>query len=111
MDAAPTGTTDIRITYQLLNGTQYCELVGNTLTLVSDPGRDLLVTVRITATPYIDGVAVPEAAQTKDYQINLLTAPPFPAPVISRVEGTNDYQMEHASCMSQSQLHRILFPQ
>ena len=94
MDAAPTGTTDIRITYQLLNGTQYCELVGNTLTLVSDPGRDLLVTVRITATPYIDGVAVPEAAQTKDYQINLLTAPPFPAPVISRVEGTNDYQME-----------------
>ena len=94
MDAAPTGTTDIRITYQLLNGTQYCELVGNTLTLVSDPGRDLLVTVRITATPYIDGVAVPEAAQTKDYQINLLTAPPFPAPVISRVEGTNNYQME-----------------
>ena len=94
MDAAPTGTTDIRITYQLLNGTQYCELVGNTLTLVSDPGRDLLVTVRITATPYIDDVAVPEAAQTKDYQINLLTAPPFPAPVISRVEGTNDYQME-----------------
>ena len=94
MDAAPTGTTDIRITYQLLNGTQYCELVGNTLTLVSDPGRDLLVTVRITATPYIDGVAVPEAAQSKDYQINLLTAPPFPAPVISRVEGTNDYQME-----------------
>ncbi|MBR4176353.1 MAG: chitobiase/beta-hexosaminidase C-terminal domain-containing protein, partial [Bacteroidales bacterium] len=89
-------STDIRITYELLNGTDYIEIddATHTYTLVRDPGRDLYVTVRITATPYIDGVAQPDGIQTKDYQFHILTRPPFPAPVISRVEGTNDYQME-----------------
>ncbi len=89
-------STDIRITYELLNGNDYIEIddATHTYTLVRDPGRDLFVTVRITATPYIDGVAQPDGIQTKDYQFHILTKPPFPAPVISRVEGTNDYQME-----------------
>lgn len=95
-DTPPTPSTDIRITYDLLNGTDYIEIddATHTYTLVRDPGRDLYVTVRITATPYIDGVAQPDGIQTKDYQFHILTRPPFPAPVISRVEGTNDYQME-----------------
>jgi hypothetical protein len=89
-------STDIRVTYDLLNGTDYIEIddATHTYTLVRDPGRDLYVTVRITATPYIDDVAQPDGIQTKDYQFHILTRPPFPAPVISRVEGTNDYQME-----------------
>ncbi len=89
-------STDIRVTYDLLNGTDYIEIddATHTYTLVRDPGRDLYVTVRVTATPYIDGVAQPDGIQTKDYQFHILTRPPFPAPVISRVEGTNDYQME-----------------
>lgn len=95
-DTPQTPSTDIRITYDLLNGTDYIEVndATHTYTLVRDPGRDLYVTVRITATPYIDGVAQPDGIQTKDYQFHILTRPPFPAPVISRVEGTNDYQME-----------------
>ena len=95
-DTPPTPSTDIRITYELLNGNDYIEIddATHTYTLVRDPGRDLFVTVRITATPYIDGVAQPDGIQTKDYQFHILTKPPFPAPVISRVEGTNDYQME-----------------
>ena len=95
-DTPPTPSTDIRITYDLLNGTDYIEIddATHTYTLVRDPGRDLYVTVRITATPYINGVAQPDGIQTKDYQFHILTRPPFPAPVISRVEGTNDYQME-----------------
>lgn len=95
-DTPPTPSSDIRITYELLNGTDYIEIddATHTYTLVRDPGRDLYVTVRITATPYIDGVAQPDGIQTKDYQFHILTRPPFPAPVISRVEGTNDYQME-----------------
>ena len=89
-------STDIRITYDLLNGTDYIEIdnATHTYTLVRDPGRDLYVTVRITATPYINDIAQPDGIQTKDYQFHILTRPPFPAPVISRVEGTNDYQME-----------------
>lgn len=95
-DTPPTPSSDIRITYELLNGNDYIEIddATHTYTLVRDPGRDLFVTVRITATPYIDGVAQPDGIQTKDYQFHILTKPPFPAPVISRVEGTNDYQME-----------------
>gem|GEM_PF-2178445 len=93
--SVPTPSTDIRITYELLNGTDYISIddATHTYTLVRDPGRDLVVTVRVTATPYIDGVEQPDGVQTKDYQFNILTSPPFPAPVISRVEGTNNYQM------------------
>jgi len=95
MTSEPTPSTDIRITYELLNGTDYLEVddATHTYTLLRDPGRDLYVTVRVTATPYVEGVAQPDGVQTKDYQFNILTSPPFPAPVISRVEGTNDYQM------------------
>ena len=95
LPSEPTPSTDIRITYELLNGADYLEVddATHTYTLVRDPGRDLYVTVRVTATPYIDGVEQPDGAQVKDYQFHILTSPPFPAPVISRVEGTNDYQM------------------
>ena len=102
LDAEPSSTDDIRITYQLLNGEAYLDVddATHTYTLVRDPGRDLYVTVRITATPWIDtdddGIKEPihDGAQVKDYQFHILTQPPFPAPVISRVEGTNDYQMD-----------------
>ena len=94
MTAEPTGYNDIRLTYELVNAQGYVELVGNTATLLYDPGRDLLVTVRITATPYDDlGNPINEGIQTSECQFHVLTAPPFPAPVISRVEGTNQYQM------------------
>ena len=91
----PTPSNDIRITYELLNGKDYLEVddATHTYTLVNDPGRDLYVTVRVTATPYIDGVEQPDGVQVKDYQFHILTSPPFPAPVISRVKGTNNYQM------------------
>ena len=96
LTSEPTPSTDIRITYELLNGQSYLDVdeSTHTYTLTRDPGRDLYVTVRVTATPYVDGVAQPDGIQTKDYQFNILTSPPFPAPVISRVEGTNNYQME-----------------
>ncbi len=96
MTSEPTPSNDIRITYELLNGTDYLEVddATHTYALVKDPGRDLYVTVRVTATPYIDGVEQPDGVQVKDYQFHILTSPPFPAPVISRVEGTNNYQME-----------------
>ncbi len=96
LNSEPTPSTDIRITYELLNGADYLQVdeTTHTYTLVRDPGRDLYVTVRVTATPYIDGVEQPDGAQVKDYQFHILTSPPFPAPIISRVEGTNNYQME-----------------
>ena len=95
LTSEPTPSTDIRITYELLNGADYLQVdeTTHTYTLLRDPGRDLYVTVRVTATPYIDGVEQPDGAQVKDYQFHILTSPPFPAPIISRVEGTNDYQM------------------
>ena len=94
MTAEPTGYNDIRLTYELVNAQGYVELAGNTATLLYDPGRDLLVTVRIIATPYDDlGNPINEGILTSECQFHVLTAPPFPAPVISRVEGTNQYQM------------------
>ena len=97
----PSGTTDIRITYELLNCSEYIDVddATHTYTLLYDPGRDFTVTVRVIATPWMDidgdGVedSISDGVQTKDYQFHILTNPPFPAPVISRVEGTNDYQM------------------
>ena len=100
MTTEPTGTSDIRFTYELLSGTGYCSLSEGTVTLNYDPGTDRLVTIRITATPYLDGVAQTEGIQTADCQFYILTAPPFPAPVISRVEGTNQYQMTCAAAGS-----------
>ncbi len=93
MTTEPTAADEIRITYELLNATDFCEVTGNTITLLRDPSRDLLVSVRIVATPYKDGVALEDGIKTAEYQFYILTSPPFPAPVISRVEGTNDYQM------------------
>ena len=93
MTDEPTGTNDIRITYELVNGQGYCELVGNKVTLLYDPGVDRLVSVRITATPYINDVAQTEAIQEEYCYFHILTNPPFPAPVINRVEGTNQYEI------------------
>lgn len=93
MTEEPTGTNDIRITYELVNGQGYCELVGNKVTLLYDPGVDRLVSVRITATPYFNDVAQTEAIQEEYCYFHILTNPPFPAPVINRVEGTNQYEI------------------
>lgn len=93
MTTEPTGTTDIRITYELVNGQGYCEMTGNQVTLLYDPGVDRLVSVRITATPYINGVAQTDAAQEEYCYFNILTKPPFPAPIINNVAGTNQYEM------------------
>ncbi len=93
MTTEPTGTNDIRITYELVNGQGYCELVGNKVTLLYDPGVDRLVSVRITATPYINDEAQTEAIQEEYCYFHILTNPPFPAPVINRVEGTNQYEI------------------
>ena len=95
LNSEPTPTTDIRITYELLNGNDYIETdeATHTYTLVRDPGRDLYITVRVTATPYFDDEPQLDGIQTKDYQFHILTSPPFPTPVISRIEGTNDYQI------------------
>ena len=100
LDDQPEPTDDIRFTYTLVNAEEYCEVHDNKITLLKDPNRDLLVTVRVTATPWMDldgdgtKEEITEGAQQKDYQFYILTRPPFPAPVISRIEGTNDYQMD-----------------
>ena len=89
-----TGIDDIRITYQLLNGTGYVEMTGSTAELVYDPGRDLLVKVLVTATPYdAEGNPIIEGIQTDTCQFTILTDPPFPAPIISNIVGTNQYQI------------------
>lgn len=93
MTTEPTGTSDIRVTYELVNGQGYCELVGNKVTLLYDPGVDRLISVRIIATPYINGVAQTDGIQEDYCYFHILTAPPFPAPVITNVPGTNEYEM------------------
>ena len=93
MTTEPQPTNDIRITYELVNGQGYCELVGNKVTLLYDPGVDRLISVRIIATPYINGVAQTDGIQEDYCYFHILTAPPFPAPVITNVPGTNEYEM------------------